>query len=57
MGLLLFWIYDRSPDQRHSSELLEKSLKVVVMLLELSNLPLVKPARRSVLSIIEILES
>jgi AcrR family transcriptional regulator len=57
MGLLLFWIYDRSPDQRHSRELLEKSLKMVVMLLKLSNLPLLKPARKSVLNIIAILES
>lgn len=57
MGLLLFWIYDRSPDQRHARELLEKSLKVVVMLLKLSNLPLLKPARKSVLNIIAILES
>ena len=52
MGLVLFLIYDRSPDQRRSRELLEKSLKVVVMLLKLSNLPLLKPARRSVLNII-----
>jgi len=57
MGLLLFWIYDRSPEQRHSRELLEKSLKVVVMLLKLSNLPLLKPARKSVLNIVGILES
>ena len=57
MGLLLFWIYDRSPEQRLSRELLEKSLKVVVMLLKLSNLPLLKPARKSVLNIIGILES
>jgi AcrR family transcriptional regulator len=56
MGLLLFWIYDRSPEQRHSRELLEKSLKVVVMLLKLSNLPLLRPARRSVLDIIDILQ-
>jgi AcrR family transcriptional regulator len=57
MGLVLFWIYDRSPDQRRSRELLEKSLKMVVLLLKLSNLPLMKPARKSVLDIISILES
>jgi hypothetical protein len=56
MGLLLFWIYDRSAQQRSSRELLEKSLKVVVMLLKLSNLPLLKPARRTVLDIIAIIE-
>ena len=57
MGLVLFWIYDRSPDQGRSHALLEKSLTVVVMLLKLSNLPLLKPARRSVLNIIAILEN
>lgn len=57
MGLLLFWIYDRSPDQRLSRDLLDRSLKVVMILLKLSNVPLLKPARKSVLSIIAILES
>ena len=57
MGLLLFWIYDRSRDQRRSRELLDKSLKIVVLLLKLSNVPLLKPARKSVLNIIAIFES
>jgi AcrR family transcriptional regulator len=57
MGLLLFWIYDRSPQQRRSRDLLEASLRIVVMLLKFSNLPLMRPARRSVLNIIGILES
>lgn len=57
MGLLLFWIYDRSPHQRRSRDLLEKSLDMVVRLLKLSNLPLLKPARKRVLNIIAILES
>ena len=56
MGLLLFWIYDRSPHQRRSRELLDATLGVVVTLIKLSNLPLLKPARRSVLRIISILE-
>jgi tetracycline repressor-like protein len=57
MGLLLFWIYDRSLQQRRSYALLEKSLDMAVMLLKLSNLPLLGPARKRVLNIIEILES
>ena len=56
MGLLLFWIYDRSAGQRRSRELLEASLKIVVGLIRLSNLPLLKGARRSVLDVIAILE-
>jgi AcrR family transcriptional regulator len=57
MGLLLFWIYDRSPQQRRSRQLLDATLGVVVTLIKLSNLPLLKPARKSVLRIIAILES
>jgi AcrR family transcriptional regulator len=56
MGLLLFWIYDRSEGQARSRELLDRSLKVVVSLIKLSNLPLMKPARQSVLGIVRILE-
>jgi len=56
MGLLLFWIYDRSAGQKRSRDLLDASLKIVIGLMRLSNLPLMKPARRSVLSLIEILE-
>jgi len=57
MGMLLFWITDRSPDQRRSRELLAASLKVVVLLIKLSNIPLFAPARRSALNILSIVES
>ena len=56
MGLLLFWIYDQSPRQKRSHELLEKSLEMVVTLIKLSNVPLLRGARRTVLRIIEIIE-
>jgi hypothetical protein len=56
LGMLLFWIYDRSAGQRRSRDLLDASLKIVIALIRLSNLPLLKPARRSVLSVIEIVE-
>ena len=57
MGLLLFWIHDRSPEQRRSHDLLKASLRAVVMLIKLSNIPLFAPARRSALNIIELLDS
>jgi AcrR family transcriptional regulator len=57
MGLLLFWIHDRSPEQRRSHELLAASLRAVIMLIKLSNIPLFKPARRSALTIIELLDA
>jgi AcrR family transcriptional regulator len=57
MGLLLFWIYDRSPQQRRSKALLATSIEIVAMLIKLSNLPLLRPARKRVLRVIEIIES
>ncbi|HKW01552.1 MAG TPA: TetR family transcriptional regulator [Vicinamibacterales bacterium] len=57
MGLLLFWIHDRSPDQRRAHELLKSSLRAVVLLIKLSNVPLFAPARRSALNIIELLDA
>jgi AcrR family transcriptional regulator len=57
MGLILFWIYDGSKDQRRTRALLAKTVGLVVLLLKVSNLPLMRPARRTVIEIIEIMES
>src|SRR4029079_6602119 len=57
MGMLLFWIHDRSPEQRRSHDLLKSSLRAVVLLIKLSNIPLFAPARRSALNIVELLDS
>jgi hypothetical protein len=56
MGMILFWIYDASPKQKRSRELLRVSLGVVLMLIKLSNVPLLRPARRQVLTILAIVE-
>ena len=56
MGLLLFWIYDSSPGQSRSRDLLKASVRIVIALLTLSRLPLMKPARKSVLNILGILQ-
>ena len=57
MGLILFWIYDRSPHQKRSRALLDVSLQMVVLLIKLSNIPIFRPARRRVLDVIGIVES
>lgn len=57
MGQILFWIYDQSSGQKRSHLLLEKSLHIVVLLLKLSSLPLLRPARRLVIELIEIIEA
>lgn len=57
MGILLFWIYDRSEEQSRSRQLVKRSVGMVVLLLKLSNLPLLKPARKAVLELVAIFES
>jgi len=54
MGLILFWIYDRSAAQKKTQALVEKSLVVVVRLLKLSSFPLLRPVRRMVVDLIEV---
>jgi AcrR family transcriptional regulator len=46
MGLLLFWVYDRSLEQTRTRKLFEKSLSIVVNLIRFSSLPLMRPVRK-----------
>jgi len=57
MGMILFWIYDRSDKQARTEKLLAASAKMVVTLIKLGSLPLMKPARKTILELVEILES
>jgi AcrR family transcriptional regulator len=53
MGIILFWIYDHSPEQRRTHKLLESSLDLIAGLIKSSSLPLLAPFRRRVVRIIE----
>ena len=53
MALIMFWLYDRSPDQERTQRLMEKSLSLLVNLLRISSLPLMKPLRKSALELVE----
>lgn len=53
MGLILFWLYDRSEKQQRTQMLMEKSLGLLVTLLKLSSLPLMKPVRKTALELVE----
>jgi AcrR family transcriptional regulator len=53
MGLILFWLYDRSPDQQRTEKLMDKSLNLLVNLLKISSLPLMKPLRKMVMELVE----
>ncbi len=53
MALILFWLYDRSPNQERTAKLMDKSLGLLVNLLRISALPLMKPLRKSALELLE----
>jgi AcrR family transcriptional regulator len=55
MGLLLFWVYDRSPRQWRTTQLFEKTLSVVVNLVRLSSFPLLRPLRKTVTELLELI--
>lgn len=57
MGLILFWIYDRSPEQRRTRLLLEKSIGLVALAIKFAALPLLRPLRKRVVELIAIAES
>jgi len=52
MGLILFWIYDRSPEQQKTRALFDKSLVLVVRLIRLSGFPLLRPLRRIAIDLV-----
>ena len=52
MGLILFWIYDRSPGQKRTHALLDQSVGVVSGLIKLSGFPLLQPVRRRVVKLV-----
>jgi AcrR family transcriptional regulator len=54
MGLILFWIHDRSPGQQRTEQLIDKSLRLIVKLIGISGLPLMRPLRRKVLELYDI---
>jgi AcrR family transcriptional regulator len=53
MGLILFWVYDRSPRQATTRKLFEKSLSIVVTLIKFSSLPLMRPVRKLVTDLLD----
>ena len=56
MGLIFFWLTDRSPGQSRTARLTGRSLRMVVNLIKLAGLPLMRPVRRTVVELIEIVQ-
>src|ERR1700720_3756402 len=53
MGLILFWVYDRSPGEVRTEKLVEKSLAIVAGLLKLSKSPFVRPVRKTAIELLQ----
>jgi AcrR family transcriptional regulator len=56
MGLILYWIYDRSPGQRQTRLLREKSLTLLVSGLKISRFALLKPLQTKIVELIVLAE-
>jgi len=46
MGLMLFWVYDKSARQARTALLFEKTLSMVLLLIKLASVPLLRPLLR-----------
>jgi AcrR family transcriptional regulator len=53
MGILLFWIYDRSPRQTRTQFLLVKSSSLIAAAIKLSRFRVLKPFRESALAVLD----
>ena len=53
MGLILYWIYDRSENHRRTNTLMEKSVPIVVRFVEMSRSPFAAPLRKMAVDLIE----
>jgi len=46
MGLILFWVYDKSEAQAKTMALYEKTLKMLIVTLKIAEIPLLRPLHR-----------
>ena len=52
MGILLYFIYDQSPDQVRSRKLIDSVTLLIVRILALAKMPILKPLRGSLMSLL-----
>jgi AcrR family transcriptional regulator len=52
MGILYFWIFDRSPGRLRTLEVIDQTADLIVRLIGLANLPVLRGSRRRVLSLV-----
>ena len=57
MGMILYWIYDRSPRQQRTQRLVTASLSLIVSSLSLARIALLKPLRTKIVELIVLAEN
>jgi AcrR family transcriptional regulator len=57
MGVVLFWVHDRSPGQRRTRRLIDGVVPLIDRLVSLSRLRMLRPALRQVLALIDSVKS
>jgi AcrR family transcriptional regulator len=57
MGVVLFWVYDKSPDQRRTRRLIDGAVPLIDRLVSLSRLRVLRPALRQILALITTVRS
>lgn len=56
MGVILFWVTDESPQQNQTERLLAHASKLIAGLIRFSALPFMRPLRKTVLQLVEIVK-
>jgi AcrR family transcriptional regulator len=54
MGLILFWVYDRSEGQARTTLLFDKTLKMLLITLRIAGIPLLRPIHKLSAELLEI---
>jgi AcrR family transcriptional regulator len=54
MGLILFWVYDHSKEQRRTMILYDKTLKMLLVTMKLAGIPLLRPLHRLAVELLEV---
>jgi len=56
MGLILFWMFDQSKDQRRTRLLVDGTLDLMIRLIQLGSLPLMGPLRKKLVGLLRAIE-
>jgi AcrR family transcriptional regulator len=54
MGLILFWVYDRSPEQRRTKMLFDQTLKMLLLTLKIAGFPLLRPMHKLAADLLDV---